>query len=93
MGGRAETPERMLGFDVQGSSAQRDLESRFDAAIQPAHVKGWLERLAARPHHVGSPYDKANAEYMADLFTSWGFDTRIERFDVLFPTPRSACSS
>ena len=66
VGGRAETPERMLGFDVQGSSAQRDLESRFDAAIQPAHVKGWLEHLAARPHHVGSPYDKANAEYLAD---------------------------
>ena len=88
VGGRAETPERMLGFDVQGSSAQRDLESRFDAAIQPAHVKGWLEHLAARPHHVGSPYDKANAEYLADLFKSWGYDTRIERFDVLFPTPR-----
>jgi N-acetylated-alpha-linked acidic dipeptidase len=88
VGGRAETPERLLGFDVQGSSAQRDLESRFDAAIQPAHVKGWLEHLAARPHHVGSPYDKANAEYLADLFKSWGYDTRIERFDVLFPTPR-----
>jgi N-acetylated-alpha-linked acidic dipeptidase len=88
MGGRAETPERLLGFDVQGSSAQRDLESRFDAAIQPAHVKGWLEHLAARPHHVGSPYDKANAEYLADLFKSWGYDTRVERFDVLFPTPR-----
>ena len=86
--GRAETPERMLGFDLQGSSAQRDLESRLDAAIQPAHVKGWLEHLAARPHHVGSPYDKANAEYLADLFKSWGYDTRIERFDVLFPTPR-----
>jgi N-acetylated-alpha-linked acidic dipeptidase len=87
-GGRAETPDRMIGFDVQGSSAQRDLESRFDAALQPAHVKGWLEHLAARPHHVGSPYDKANAEYLADLFKSWGYDTRIERFDVLFPTPR-----
>ena len=88
VGGRAQTPERMLGFDVQGSSAQRDFESRFDAAIQPAHVKEWLEHLAARPHHVGSPYDKANAEYLADLFKSWGYDTRIERFDVLFPTPR-----
>jgi N-acetylated-alpha-linked acidic dipeptidase len=87
-GGRAETPERMLGFDAQGSSAQRDLESRFDVAVQPAHVKGWFEHLAARPHHVGSPYDKANAEYLADLFKSWGYDTRIEQFDVLFPTPR-----
>src|SRR5262245_36455097 len=72
VGGRAETPDRLLGFDMAGSATQRDLESKFDAAIQSSHVKGWLEHLAARPHHVGSPYDKANAEFMADLFKSWG---------------------
>ena len=65
------------------------IEGRFDKAIQPGNLKPWLERFAARPHHVGSPYDKANADYIAELFTSWGFDTRIERFDVLFPTPRT----
>jgi N-acetylated-alpha-linked acidic dipeptidase len=87
-GGRAQAPERLLGFDAPGSAAERDLESRFDAAIQPAHPKEWLEHLAARPHYVGSPYGKAIAEYLADLFKSWGYDTHIERFDVLFPTPR-----
>ena len=57
-GGRAQTPDRLLGFDAAGSAAQRGLESRFDAAIQPGHVKPWLEHLAARPHFVGSPYGK-----------------------------------
>jgi len=46
-----------------------------------------MQRLSARPHHLGSPYGKENAEFIADLFRSWGFDTTIERFDVLFPTP------
>ncbi len=86
--GLAQEQGTMIGFGAAGSAAERDLETRFDAAIQPQNLKGWLEHLAARPHHVGSPYDKANAEYLAELFRSWGYQTRIEQFDVLFPTPR-----
>jgi N-acetylated-alpha-linked acidic dipeptidase len=44
--------------------------------------------MTARPHHVGSPYGKENAEFIASLFRSWGYETAIERFDVLFPTPK-----
>ncbi len=77
----------MAGFDAGGARAERALESKLDAAVSASDLKGWLEHLAAHPHHVGSPYDKANADYLADLFRSWGFDTQIERFDVLFPTP------
>jgi len=47
-----------------------------------------MERLAARPHHVGSPYDKDNAEWIAAKLKSWGLDATIENFDVLFPTPK-----
>jgi N-acetylated-alpha-linked acidic dipeptidase len=87
--GHAQSTPALTGFDAAAASAEHELEGRFDKAIQPGNLKPWLERFAARPHHVGSPYDKANADYIAELFTSWGFDTRIERFDVLFPTPRS----
>jgi len=87
--GHAQIAPALTGFDATGASAQLELEGRFDKAIQPGNLKPWLERFAGRPHHVGSPYDKANADYIAELFTSWGFDTRIERFDVLFPTPRT----
>ena len=48
-----------------------------------------MKRLSARPHHVGSPYDHDNAEFLAGLYRSWGFDTKIEEFSVLFPTPKS----
>src|SRR5262245_55328426 len=87
--GAAQSPTALAGFDASATAAQLELEGRFDKAIQPANLKPWLERFAARPHHVGSPYGKANADYIAELFTSWGYETRIERFDVLFPTPRT----
>jgi N-acetylated-alpha-linked acidic dipeptidase len=48
-----------------------------------------MQRLASRPHHVGSPNGQANAEWMAGLFRSWGYETRIETYQVLFPTPKS----
>src|SRR4026209_1361181 len=87
--GQVLTAPALTGFDATSAAAQLELEGRFDKAIQPGNLKPWLERFAARPHHVGSPYDKANADYIAELFTLWGFDTRVERFDVLFPTPRT----
>ena len=47
-----------------------------------------MQRLSARPHHVGSPYDKDNAEWIVAKLKSWGLDAKIENFDVLFPTPK-----
>jgi N-acetylated-alpha-linked acidic dipeptidase len=49
----------------------------------------WLKDLASQPNHVGSPHDKANAEWMAAQFKSWGWDAKLETFDVLYPTPIS----
>src|SRR5262249_44601444 len=36
-----------------------------------------------------SPYGKENAEFLAAQFRAWGFDTQIEEFSVLFPTPKT----
>ena len=47
-----------------------------------------MQRLSARPHHVGSPYDKDNAEWMLGKFKEWGWDAKIENYDVLMPTPK-----
>jgi N-acetylated-alpha-linked acidic dipeptidase len=84
----AGAPAPLLGFSTERAAAQRDLEARFDGQLQAGNLREWMKRLSARPHHVGSPWDKENAEFMADLFRSWGFDTRIEEFQVLFPTPK-----
>lgn len=88
-GGVAATADDppLLGFSPAGSEEERRLEARFDAALDAAEIGSWIERLSARPHPVGSPWGRDNAEFLAGLFRSWGFTTEIEEFQVLFPTP------
>jgi len=85
----AAAPAPLLGFSAEGAAAQRALEDQLDAAVDRSHLRTWMEHLAARPHHVGSPWDKQNAEFMADLFRSWGYQTEIEEFHVPFPVPKA----
>jgi N-acetylated-alpha-linked acidic dipeptidase len=85
---KAAAPAPMLGYTAQTSSSERELEKKFQDGVVAANVRENMRRLSARPHHVGSPYDKDNAEWMLGLFKSWGFDAKIESFDVLFPTPK-----
>jgi len=84
----AEEPP-LTGFSPAAAQAERALEARFDAEIRRIDIHDWMQRLTSRPHHVGSPYGQANAEWMAGLFRSWGYETRIETYQVLFPTPKS----
>lgn len=81
----ADVPLR--GFFPQSVQAERDLEAKFRAMPDPARMRESMRRLSARPHHVGSAYDKDNAEWILDQFKSYGWDAHIENFDVLFPTP------
>ena len=64
-------------------------ENKFDSYLQARNVDQLLKDMSAHPHHVGSPGGKAVADYIYNKFKSWGFDTRIETFYVLFPTPKS----
>jgi N-acetylated-alpha-linked acidic dipeptidase len=63
-------------------------DSAFRQIPLPANIKDNMQRLSARPHHVGSPYDKDNAEWILARFKEWGWDASIESFTVLFPTPK-----
>jgi N-acetylated-alpha-linked acidic dipeptidase len=63
------------------------LHTRFGAQIHPDELREWLKLLAAEPNHVGSPHDKANAQWILGRFKEWGWDAHIETFDVLYPTP------
>ncbi len=78
----------LLGYSSQTSQPERDWEKKFRDGIVPANIRENMQRLSARPHHVGSPYDKDNAEWILGKFKEWGFDAHIETFDVLFPTPK-----
>ena len=84
--GNQEDP--LYGFTATGSATERDWENKFRALPSPAIMRDSMQRLAARPHHVGSPYDKQNAEWILAQFKSWGLPAEIETFEVLFPTPK-----
>src|SRR5687767_2271399 len=81
----ADVPLR--GFFPQSIQAERDLEARFKAMPDPARMRENMRLLSARPHHVGSPYGRTNAEWILNEFKSYGWEAHIENFDVLFPTP------
>jgi N-acetylated-alpha-linked acidic dipeptidase len=76
------------GFSATTSSGEADWEKKFRDGIVPNNIRENMRRLSARPHHVGSPYDKDNAEWILSKYKEWGFDARIETFTVLFPTPK-----
>ncbi|MCM2269175.1 MAG: M28 family peptidase [Thermoanaerobaculia bacterium] len=77
----------LLGFPPEAAAAQRAREAAFDAAIDAAEIGRWMEHLTSRPRHVGAPWTKESAEWMRDLLASWGWQARLETFEVLFPTP------
>jgi N-acetylated-alpha-linked acidic dipeptidase len=79
----------LIGFTPDNSIRERALEAKLDASLNASNLHDWMQRLSARPHHLGSAYDKQNAEFIAAQFKSWGYDTQIEEFSVLFPTPRT----
>src|SRR2546428_6574040 len=82
-----DAPATMLGFTARNAVNQRALEKTFDAQLDPAEQRAWLERMSAEPNHVGSTHNKANAEFMLEKFREWGWDAQIETFYVLYPTP------
>lgn len=78
----------IYGFTRENAESEFKLEDKFDAQLKAANLDEWLKKLSLRPHHVGSAYGKVNAEYMRDLFKSWGYDAQIESYQILFPTPK-----
>jgi N-acetylated-alpha-linked acidic dipeptidase len=85
----AEETTPLDGYSAAGSKNEREWETKFRAIPSPQNLRDYMQRLSARPHHVGSPYDKDNAEWVLAKFKEWGLDAHIEIFDVLFPTPKT----
>jgi N-acetylated-alpha-linked acidic dipeptidase len=88
LGAAPATEPALSGFSDSSSRVERGWEAKFRAIPDPANLREYMKRLSARPHHVGSPYDKDNAEWILSKFKEWGLDAHIETFDVLFPTPK-----
>lgn len=84
----AQTSSSPMGFVGEHGQQQLLLEKQFDTALHTQNMDAWMKRISAYPHHVGSPYDKANALFIDSLLKSWGYETKIDTYYVLFPTPK-----
>src|ERR1017187_8994504 len=73
----------LRGYSTEAARAERDWEAKFRGVPDPANLRAYMQKLSARPHHVGSAYDKDNAEWILAKFKEWGLDAKIETFDVL----------
>ncbi len=78
----------LYGYSAESSRTERQWEEKLRAIPSTENLRAYMQRLSARPHHVGSPYDKNNAEWIAAKFKEFGLETHIESYDVLFPTPK-----
>ena len=85
---KPSTTAQLSGYTAQSSGPEHEWEKKFQDGIVRENVRENVRRMSARPHHVGSPYDKDNAEWILSKFKEWGFDAHIETFQVLFPTPK-----
>ena len=80
--------QKIMGFTDANAAKQLEWEKQFDAQLNPKNQDTWMQFLTSHPHHVGSPQGKLNAEYIAGLLRSWGYQTEITNYYVLFPTPK-----
>ena len=80
--------EPLQGFTRANSATEREWESKFRAIPSPDNQREYMRRLSARPHNVGTAYDKENADWILSKFKEWGWDAKIETFNVLYPTPK-----
>jgi len=78
----------ITGFTRESAEAQFKVEEKYDAQLKAENLDQWMKKLTLRAHHVGSPYGKENAEFMRDLFRSWGYEAEIATYQILFPTPK-----
>ena len=75
----------ITGF--KNSVKQLKIEADFDAQLNAKRVGQNIKLLSSVPHHVGSEGGKFVASEIAKVFKDNGWDTKIETYQLMFPTP------
>ena len=84
----ANAAESIRGFTKENSDKQYALEAEIDKRINLKNMDEWMKYMTSKPHATGQPFDKEVAEFIADKFKEWGYDTKIETYNILMPTPK-----
>lgn len=82
------TPQASIrGFRNNQLAGEQKFETDARAATDAAHLREYVDFMAAEPHNGGSPRSKAVAEYVLSLFKQWGLNADIEELEALMPYP------
>ena len=85
--GALSQKKELAGFNVNSSAKQVELEKNFDKLLSSENIGKSIKELSAVPHHIGSAGGAAVAKAIESDFKSYGWDVKIETYQVLFPTP------
>ena len=77
----------IIGFSTENTEKQLQLEKSFEEKLNATNLDQWMQKMAAEPHWVGTEFGEKNAKWIQSQFESWGFDTKIETYQILFPYP------
>jgi N-acetylated-alpha-linked acidic dipeptidase len=80
--------EPLLGFTVEGSRRQREMEAAFFALPDPSRCEALHRELTRAPHTAGTPGAQRVAEYVAQRFREYGLETEVVSYEVLLSRPR-----
>jgi N-acetylated-alpha-linked acidic dipeptidase len=80
-------PPRLRGFTTAATAAELAREREMKAAPTARQNEADFDVMTAEPHHAGSPYEIKLADYVANQFTSFGFDATKYEYSVLLPWP------
>ncbi len=80
-------PAAQPAHATDDTQREQALEKSYDSLLTSGNLASWLKVLSAHAHHPGSPASRPNAERIAGLFRSWGYETSIEEFRILYPKP------
>lgn len=90
-GGEATSPEAAprppLGFSPTGAGRMEAASRRIVEAVEPAKLSECLKEVTAAPHVAGTPADFRTAEQVHRRFLLFGWESRIEEYEVLLPYP------
>lgn len=81
--------QKLSGFNSEHAQQQLELEARFDKELSAAAIGNNIKTLSAKQHYLGTPRDKWVAEHILQQFKSYGWDAKLETYQVLFPTPKT----
>jgi N-acetylated-alpha-linked acidic dipeptidase len=79
-----------LAVGAAWAQSSSEVEKKLRSYPDPVKAREYMKRMAAEPHHAGSPASKAVAEYTLGLLREWGYEAKIEEFEALLPYPTEA---